>query len=73
MLKAWHECEVDGKVVGVAVHVAAREAAKASPSEVLVSQTVKGLVTGSAQTLVDADEHGLKGVPGTWHLYRVEP
>jgi class 3 adenylate cyclase len=68
------ECEqVDGKLVGIAVHVAARVAAKASPSEVLVSQTVKDLVTGSAQTLVDADEHGLKGVPGTWRLYRVEP
>jgi class 3 adenylate cyclase len=68
------ECEqVDGKLVGIAVHVAARVAAKARPSEVLVSQTVKDLVTGSDLTLVDADEHRLKGVPGTWRLYRVEP
>jgi class 3 adenylate cyclase len=67
------ECDqVDGKLVGIAVHVAARVAAKAGPSEVLVSQTVKDLVTGSDLSLVDADTHELKGVPGTWRLYRVE-
>ena len=65
--------QVDGKLVGIGVHVAARVAAEARPSEVLVSQTVKDLATGSNLTLVDADEHRLKGVPGTWRLYRVEP
>jgi class 3 adenylate cyclase len=39
---------------------------------VLVSQTVKDLVTGSDLTFADADAHELKGVPGTWRLYRVE-
>jgi len=38
---------------------------------VLVSQTVKDLVAGSGLTFVDAGTHELKGVPDTWHLYRV--
>ena len=42
------ECEVvDDKVGGIAVHIGARVAALAGPSEVLVSQTVKDLVAGS--------------------------
>src|SRR5262249_40867310 len=43
------ECEQasDGKVSGIAVHMAARVSAKAGPSEVLVSSTVRDLVAGS--------------------------
>jgi class 3 adenylate cyclase len=42
------ECElVEGKVAGIAVHTGARVAAHATPSEVLVSSTVKDLVAGS--------------------------
>ena len=42
------ECEViDGKLAGIAVHIAARIAALAEPDEVLVSNTVKDLVVGS--------------------------
>jgi class 3 adenylate cyclase len=66
------ECEViDGKVGGLAVSIGARVAAKAGPSEVLVSQTVRDLVAGSGLTFEDAGEHELKGVPDRWHLYRV--
>ena len=66
------ECELmDGKVEGIAVHVGARVAALAGPSEVLVSSTVKDLVAGSGLSFEDAGEHALKGVPDTWHLYRV--
>ncbi len=43
----------------------------AGASEVLVSQTVKDLVTGSGLTFEDAGEHELKGVPDRWRLYRV--
>ena len=39
--------------------------------QVLVSDTVKGLVAGSGFTFEDAGEHELKGVPERWHLYRV--
>lgn len=42
------EVEVDGDAVrGIAVHIGARVAALAGPSEVLVSSTVKDLVAGS--------------------------
>ena len=66
------ECEmVDGKVAGIAVNIGARVAAEAEGGEVLVSQTVRDLVAGSG---IDFDERGdreLKGIPGTWRLYRV--
>jgi class 3 adenylate cyclase len=64
------ECEQIGtKLAGIAVHIAARVAGHAGPSEVLVSQTVKDLVAGSDLSLDDAGEHELKGVPGAWRLY----
>jgi class 3 adenylate cyclase/pimeloyl-ACP methyl ester carboxylesterase len=66
------EVELVGEAVqGLAVHVGARVAALAGPSEVLVSSTVKDLVAGSGLTFEDAGEHELKGVPDRWHLYRV--
>jgi class 3 adenylate cyclase len=66
------EVELEGNAVrGIAVHMGARVAALAGPSEVLVSQTVKDLVAGSGLTFEDAGEHELKGVPERWHLYVV--
>jgi len=66
------ECEiVEGKCSGLSVSIGARVMAHAGPSEVLVSQTVKDLVAGSDLAFEDAGEHELKGVPATWHLYRV--
>jgi class 3 adenylate cyclase/pimeloyl-ACP methyl ester carboxylesterase len=62
---------VDHDVRGIAVHIGARVAALASADEVLVSSTVKDLVAGSGIVFEDAGEHELKGVPDTWHLYRV--
>jgi class 3 adenylate cyclase len=65
------ECEVRGDDLGgLAVHIAARVASSAAPGEVLVSGTVKDLVVGSSIEFVDRGEHELKGVPGTWKLYR---
>jgi class 3 adenylate cyclase/pimeloyl-ACP methyl ester carboxylesterase len=57
-------------ISGIAVHIGARIAAIAGRSEVLVSSTVKELVAGSGLTFEDAGEHGLKGVPDPWRLYR---
>ena len=66
------ECELmDGKISGLTVSIGARVAAKAGPSQVLISQTVKDLVAGSGLTFEDAGEHELKGVPDRWRLYRV--
>ena len=66
------ECElIDGKAGGVAVTIGSRISSQAGASEVLVSETLKGLVAGSGLTFEDAGEHELKGVPDRWHLYRV--
>jgi len=64
------EVEVRGAdVAGMAVHIGARVAALAGPSEVLVSSTVRDIVTGSRHRFSDRGESALKGVPGQWRLY----
>jgi len=67
------EVEVRGTlkddVAGMAVHIGARVAALAGPSEVLVSSTVRDIVTGSRHRFGDRGETALKGVPGQWRLY----
>jgi class 3 adenylate cyclase len=66
------ECEIMGdKLSGIAVHVGARVASLAGPGEVLVSSTVKDLVSGSGITFLDRGVQALKGIPGEWHLYAV--
>jgi class 3 adenylate cyclase len=66
------ECEMlDGKVAGIAVSIGARVSALATAGQVLVSQTVKDLVTGSRIAFEDHGAHELKGVPGRWRLYSV--
>jgi hypothetical protein len=57
----------DVSEIGVAI--GARVGAKAGPSEVLVSRTVRDL--GSGLLFEDARKHELKGFPERWHLYRV--
>jgi class 3 adenylate cyclase/alpha-beta hydrolase superfamily lysophospholipase len=64
------EIEVmENDIAGIAVNIAARVAALAGPSEVLVSSTVKDLVVGSGIEFIDCGYHVLKGVPGEWHLF----
>jgi class 3 adenylate cyclase len=66
------ECEVvEDDVAGIAVHIAARVSALAGAGEVLVSQTVRDLVTGSGIALQSHGEHELKGIPGSWELFAV--
>jgi class 3 adenylate cyclase len=66
------ECEViGGKVGGIAVHIGARVAGLAGPSEVLVSSTVKDLVAGSGLRFEERGLETLKGVPGEWRLFSV--
>ena len=68
------ECELldDDDVGGLAVHIGARISQLAQPGDVLASSTVRDLVAGSGQTLIDRGEHELKGVPGPWRIYAVE-
>lgn len=66
------ECERhEGQLRGLALHIGARVAAIAEPGEVLVSQTVRDLIAGSAIALESRGHHALKGVPGEWGLYAV--
>ena len=68
------ECElVDGKAGGIAVHIGARVASLAEPGEVLVSGTVKDLVSGSGIEFEDRGEHKLKGISDAWRLFAVIP
>lgn len=67
------EIEVtDDDIRGIAVHIAARVAALANRDEVLVSSTVKDLVTGSTIHFEDRGMHALKGVPNEWRLFAVK-
>ncbi len=67
------ECEVvDGKLAGIAVHIAARISGLAEPGEVLVSNTVKDLVVGSSVAFAERGEHELRGVPGRWSVFAVK-
>jgi class 3 adenylate cyclase len=62
---------VDDDIAGIAVAIGARIGALATASEVLVSSTVRDLITGSSIELEDRGSHALKGVPGEWQLYAV--
>jgi class 3 adenylate cyclase/pimeloyl-ACP methyl ester carboxylesterase len=64
------EVEVRGDdIAGMAVHIGARVSALAGPSEVLVSSTVREIVTGSRRVFAEHGEYELKGVPGRWRVY----
>ncbi len=60
-------------VGGIAVHIGARVAALAGPSDVLVSSTVKDLVAGSGLVFEDRGDYELKGVPDRWRVYAALP
>ena len=60
-----------GEISGIAVHTAARIAAKARPGEAFVSKTVRDLVTGSQLTFEDRGLYQLRGVPEEIRLYAV--
>jgi DNA-binding NarL/FixJ family response regulator len=66
------EVELRGNDVGgIAVNVGARVSAAAAPGEIVVSSTVRDLVTGSGIAFEDRGEHALKGVPDTWRLFAI--
>ena len=66
------EVELRGDDIGgMAVHIAARVMAEATPGEVLVSRTVRDLIVGSDIELEERGTHRLKGVEGDWVLFAV--
>jgi class 3 adenylate cyclase len=60
-------------ISGIAVNIAARVMAHAGAGELLVSEVVPALVSGSGMQFEDRGEHTLKGVPGMWRLFEVIP
>jgi len=67
------EYKVSGPdVIGLALHIGARVAAKARAGEILVSSAVKDLMSQSEIRFKDRGVHQLKGVPKRWRLYRVD-
>ncbi len=62
---------VGPKFGGIAVHIGSRVIGIAKPGDVLVSSTVRDVVSGADYTFDDAGVHSLKGVPGEWRLYHV--
>jgi class 3 adenylate cyclase len=65
-----HAGEVEATdVSGITVVTCVRIRAIAQPGEVLVSSTVKELVTGSGITFTDRGTHAIKELPGEWRLF----
>lgn len=66
------ECEVRGESLeGLAIHIAARVSSVADTGQILVSRTVKDLVSGSGIEFEDFGIHSFKGVPDEWQLFKV--
>ena len=69
-----HASEIEARgddVAGLGVTIAARLLALADPGEILVTATVRELVSGSGIDLVARGTRVLKGVPGSWMTYSV--
>ena len=56
---------------GLQVNIARRVCDSAAPGEVWVSETVKSATTGSGFGFKEQGQYELKGVPGSWRIYRV--
>jgi pimeloyl-ACP methyl ester carboxylesterase len=63
--------ERGGALRGIAVHLAARVMGSADGGEVLVSETVKDIVAGSALRFQDRGTHQLKGIEEPRRLFAV--
>jgi len=68
------ECEMRGeKVSGIEVHAASRIMAAAADGEILLSGAVRDAISDAEFPTADRGDHELKGVPGDWRLYALEP
>jgi class 3 adenylate cyclase/dihydrofolate reductase len=64
------EIEVrDDDIGGIGVHIAARALAQAGDGEVVVTRTVRDLVTGTDLAFSPLGAVGLRGIPGEWELF----
>jgi class 3 adenylate cyclase len=68
------ECELTGDDVGgMAVNIAARVMGRAGAGEVLASGAIAGAVVGGPFTFEERGTHELKGVPGRWPVFSLQP
>lgn len=58
-------------ISGIAVHIAARAMSFADSGQIVVTASVPTSVTGDATTFEMLGTHQLKGVPGSWELFRL--
>jgi class 3 adenylate cyclase/dihydrofolate reductase len=59
----------DDDIGGIGVHIAARALAQAGGREVVVTRTVRDLVTGTDLAFNPLGAVGLRGIPGEWELF----
>jgi class 3 adenylate cyclase len=62
---------IEGRVRGLSVHLANRIMSLAGAGEVLISRTVRDLISGSGIGLEDRGFHQLKGIEEPWQVYAV--
>ncbi len=67
-VKAHH---LGDEIAGASVQITGRIAALARPAEILVSRTVKDLVTGTGLSFTERGRHELTGLPDEWPLFAV--
>ena len=61
------------KVSGIEVHTAARIMAAAGDGEILLSSAVRDAISAADFSTADRGAHLLKGVPGEWELFALQP
>jgi class 3 adenylate cyclase/dihydrofolate reductase len=59
----------DADIGGIGVHIAARALSETGPRDIVVTQTVRDLATGTDLTFRPLGSVGLRGVPGEWPLF----
>jgi class 3 adenylate cyclase len=59
----------EGDVGGIGVHIASRALAEAGAGDVVVTQTVRDLATGTDLRFEPRGAVSLRGVPGQWELF----
>ena len=64
-----HIVVIGGGIAGIGVRIAARVSGLAGAGEVLVSRTVRDLVTGSGLSFAELGARRLKGIEGALPLY----
>ena len=63
---------VGDDIAGLSVHIGARIAGMAGPGQILASGSVRDISAGSGVSFVDLGDRELRGVPGSWRIYRVD-